>query len=185
MGCAAARVLPLRGWRLHLPLPAWPGDRLRGNALLCPAVRPDLGGAGGPANPACLFPAVYILWTQSSSSLGHGCSAPPPQGRGGGRVGVRNPPPPQCHCSPNLPGHLCPARGWAPGHAACVCANMLGVLGREAAQPHPGSGACRKHGFPEYLPGVYKHSLCLGALAMGSAGFESLLSFTCSLLLAK
>ena len=70
MDCAATRVLPLRSQQLHPLLPAWPRDRLQGNALLCPAVGPDPGGAGGLALPVwpvhSLQSIVHQTWSPST-----------------------------------------------------------------------------------------------------------------------
>ena len=69
--CVATRVLPLRSRQLYPLLPAWPRDRLQGNALLCPAVGPDPGGAGGLALPVWPVHSLQSIVHQTQSPSTH------------------------------------------------------------------------------------------------------------------
>lgn len=112
-GCAATRVLPLRSWRLYPPLPAWPWDRLRGNAQHCPVVGPDpTVQATQPCRPTCPFPAEQIHHSRPST-----------QGASTARVLLAR---------PSLPGWFCPTQGWAWGLAGWLCLWASGRTGLEA-----------------------------------------------------
>ena len=69
--CAATRVLPFRSRQLYPLLPAWPRDCLQGDALLCPAVGPDPGGAGGLALPVWPVHSLQSIVHQTQSPSTH------------------------------------------------------------------------------------------------------------------
>lgn len=132
VGCAATNILPLRSWRPHLPPPAWPRDRLQSNALLCPAVGPDPGCAGGLALP------VWPVHFQQSAPITPKVLPPVPLCHSHLKAGVPD------NCSPPKPlepkpsplAWPCPALGSVSCSSVCVYVYLLGASGREDA-PNP------------------------------------------------
>lgn len=88
VGCAATRVLPLRSWWLHPLLPAWPRNRLQGNALLCPAVGPDPGCAGVLALPVWPVHSLQTIVHQQTQSPSTHLALSPPLYTVASRAGV-------------------------------------------------------------------------------------------------